>query len=177
MRTTPRATPQTTLTPRPTRAALLATLALPETASTPATPTASLGATQTPLPIPTQPVVIRPPTPSRQTNEQIWRAQQRDRRSFDPPQAYVARPSATLLWYDPRTGQSLEIGTLLGEFQASAEFRLRGSDQPAIEVPYRINNDFGLTAISDAIVRRMNEAGYSERVDAYVLLSEAVQPR
>jgi hypothetical protein len=82
-----------------------------------------------------------------------------------------------LLWYDPRTGQSLEIGTLLGEFQASAQFTLRGSDQPAIEVPYRINNDFGLTAISDAIVQRMNEAGYGERVDAYVLLSEAVQPR
>ena len=177
MRTTPRATPPTTLTPRPTRAAPLATLALPATTATPATQATTSAAAPTPRPIPTQPVIIRPPAPSQQTNEQIWRAQQLDRRTFDPPQAYVARPSATLLWYDPRTGQSLEIGTLLGEFPASAEFRLRGSDQLAIEVPYRINNDFGLTAISDAIVRRMNEAGYSERVDAYVLLSEAVQPR
>jgi hypothetical protein len=100
-----------------------------------------------------------------------------DRRLFDSPRAYVARPPAMLLWYDPRTGQSLEIGTLLGEFQASAEFTLRGSDQLAIEVPYRINTDFGLTAISDALVQRMNEAGYPERVEAYVLLSDAVQPR
>jgi hypothetical protein len=136
-----------------------------------------LAVTPTPRHIPTQPVIIRPPTPSQQSNEQIWRAQQLDRRAFDPPQAYVARPSATLLWYDPRTGQSLEIGTLLGEFPASAAFTLRGSDQPAIEVPYRINNDFGLTAISDAIVQRMHEAGYTERVDAYILLSDAVQPR
>jgi len=82
-----------------------------------------------------------------------------------------------LLWYDPRTGQSLEIGTLLGEFQASAAFTLRGSAQPAIEVRYRINSDFGLTAISDAIVQRMHEAGYTEQVDAYILLSDAVQPR
>jgi hypothetical protein len=131
----------------------------------------------TSTPIPTQAVVIRPPTPPQQTSEQVWRAQQVDRRPFDPPRAYVARPSATLLWYDPRTGQSLEIGTLLGEFQVSAEFILRSSDQPAIEVPYRINSDFGLTAISDAIVQRMNEAGYVERVEAYVLLSETVQPR
>jgi hypothetical protein len=133
--------------------------------------------TATPLPMPTQPIFIRPPTPSQQTSEQLWRAQQVDRHLFDSPRAYVARPPATLLWYDPRTGQSLEIGTLLGEFQASAEFTLRDSDRPAIEVPYRINNDFGLTAISDAIVRRMNEAGYTERVEAYVLLSDAVQPR
>jgi hypothetical protein len=140
-------------------------------------PTVNVAVTPTPLPVPTQPVIIRPPTPSQRSNEQIWRAQQLDRRSFDPPQPYVARPSATLLWYDPRTGQSLEIGTLLGEFQASAAFTLRGSDQPAIEVPYRINSDFGLTAISDAIVQRMHEAGYTEQVDAYILLSDAVQPR
>jgi hypothetical protein len=100
-----------------------------------------------------------------------------NRRTFDPPRAYVARPSAMLLWYDPRTGQSLEIGTLLGEFPASAEFTLRSSNQSAIEVPYRINNDFGLTAISDAIVRRMSEAGYVDQVEAYVLLSDTVQPK
>jgi hypothetical protein len=164
-------------TPRSTRAAPLATLVIPETAPALAAPTTTTAAMPTPSLIPTQHAIIRPPTPSQQTSEQLWRAQQVDRRLFESPRAYVARPPATLLWYDPRTGQSLEIGTLLGEFQASAEFTLRDSDRPAIEVPYRINNDFGLTAISDAIVQRMNEAGYAERVEAYVLLSDAVQPR
>ena len=124
--------------------------------------------------MPTQSIVIRPPTPSQQTSEQLWRAQQVDRHLFDSPRAFVARPPATLLWYDPRTGQSLEIGTLLGEFQASAEFTLRDGDRPAIEVPYRINNDFGLTAISDALIQRMQAAGYPERVEAYVLQSDAI---
>jgi hypothetical protein len=151
------------------------TLDIPTTV--PAAASATTAATPTPAPIPTPSVVIRPPTPPQQTSEQIWRDQQIDWRPFDPPQAYIARPSTTLLWYDPRTRQALEIGTLIGEFQASGEFTLRGSDRQALEVPYRINNDFGLTAISDAIVQRMNEAGYTEQVEAYVFLSETVQPK
>ena len=81
------------------------------------------------------------------------------------------------MWFDPQTNQSLEIGTLLGEFRASAEFTLRSSQQPALEVPYTINADYGLTAISDALIQRMRNAGYAERVDAYVLLSEAIEAK
>jgi hypothetical protein len=154
----------------------LATLGIPETA--PATPAPdSATATATPAQTPTSSVVIRPQIPPTQTSEQRWRDQQANRQPYEPPRQYVAQPGTTLFWFDPRTGQSLEIGTLLGEFTATAEFELRGSNQPALEVPYQINKDYGLTAISDALIRRMNDANYAERVEAYVVLSEAVKPK
>jgi len=114
------------------------------------------------------------PTP---TNEQRWQAQQINRQPLDPPRPYVAARGTALFWYDPRTGQTLEIGTLLGEFTATATFKRRGDGQPALLVPYQINNQYGLTAISDAIVQRMHDAGYPEHVEAFVLISEAVQPK
>lgn len=114
------------------------------------------------------------PTP---TNQQRWLAQQLNRQSFDPPRSYVAPSGTALFWFDPRTGQTLEIGTLLGEFTAIAEFTLRGGGQQALLVPYQINSAYGLTAISDALVQRMHEAGYPDQVEAFVLLSEAVQPK
>jgi hypothetical protein len=88
-----------------------------------------------------------------------------------------ASRGTALRWYDPRTEQALEIGTLLGTFTATALFTWREGNQPALLVPYRINSDYGLTAISDALVRRMNDAGYPERVEAFVLLSNSVQPK
>ncbi len=72
------------------------------------------------------------------------------------------------------TGQSLEIGTIRGEFPAQAQFILRNDRRPALEVPYRINQDFGLTAISEAVRARMNAAGYTESVEAYIEQSEVV---
>ena len=135
-------------------------------------------ATATPAtPILTSSVIIRPQTPPSQTNEQRWRAQEVNRRPFDPPVQYIAQQATTLLWYDPLTGQSLEIGTLLGEFPATAEFTLRSNQQPGLEVPYQINVDYGLTAISDAIVQRMRDAGASDRVEAFVLVSTAIKPK
>jgi hypothetical protein len=119
-------------------------------------------------------VIVQPQVPPTETNQQRWRAQQRDRQAFEPPRRYLARQGTALLWFDPRTNQSLEIGTLLGEFRATAQFTLRASEQPALEVPYTINADYGLTAISDALIQRMHDAGYAERVEAYVLLSEAI---
>lgn len=82
-----------------------------------------------------------------------------------------------LLWYDPLTSQSLEIGTIQGAFQAQAQFVLRESQQPALEVSYRINSDFGLTAISEAVRSRMQAAGYTESVAAYVVYTDVVQPQ
>lgn len=81
-----------------------------------------------------------------------------------------------MYWYDPLSGQSLTIGTILGPFTAQAQFGfIPQGDQPALEVPYRINNDFGLTAISPAVRDRMNAAGYTESVEAYILVNEAVK--
>ena len=112
-----------------------------------------------------------------ETNEQRWRAQQQDRKVNDPPRLYIARKPATLWWYDPLTSQSVQIGSLNGEFPAQAEFTLFSAQQAALEVPYRINNDFGLTAISEAVRGRMKAAGYSQSVEAYVLRTDDIQPK
>ncbi len=73
------------------------------------------------------------------------------------------------------TGQTLEIGILLGDVPVQARFRLRTTGESAFEVPYRINQDFGLTAISEAVRSRMEAAGYTVSVEAFLLESDAVQ--
>lgn len=126
------------------------------------------------MPTATPAVIVIPRTAVPLDNQQRWRAQQLDRRVFEGQIIYIANDNVPLLWYDPLTGQSLEIGTLRGEFPAQAQFVERSNQRPALEVPYRINQDFGLTAISEAIRERMRAAGYSESVEAYVELTEAV---
>jgi hypothetical protein len=130
-----------------------------------------------PPPSATPAVTVVPQPPAAQTNEQRWRAQQSDRQAFDPPRIYIAQSPVPLLWYDPVTGQTLEIGTLLGEFPAQAQFALRDGQHPALEVPYRINKDFGLTAISEAVIQRMHAARYTESVEAYVVQTDTIQPK
>jgi hypothetical protein len=126
---------------------------------------------------PTPAVIIVPLTQLPETNEQRWRAQEQDRKVNDPPRIYVAPSQVTLWWYDPLTSQSVPIGTLSGEFPAQAEFVLRSAQQAAFEVPYRINNDFGLTAISDAVRERMQAAGYTQSVEAYILRTADMHPK
>jgi hypothetical protein len=121
-------------------------------------------------------VVIIPATPSSDNREQIWRAQQEQRAVLEPPMLYQARTQTALLWYDPATGQVLEIGQLYGAFPAQAQFIFRPNNTPALEVPYRINGDFGLTSISDALQQRMRNAGYDQSVEAFVYLSDTVVP-
>ena len=126
---------------------------------------------------PTPAVIVVPLTRMPETNEQRWRAQQQDRKVNDPPRIYIVPSPATLWWYDPLTSQSVQIGTISGEVPVQAEFLLRGAQQAALEVPYRINNDFGLTAISEAVRGRMQAAGYSQSVEAYVLLIADIHPK
>jgi len=135
----------------------------------PATPAGQLS--------PTSSVIVVPRTVVPETNEQRWRAQEIDRQVIQPPQIYVAKSLVPLLWYDPVTGQSLQIGMIFGEFPVQAHFTLRSSQQPALEVPYRINNDFGLTSISDAVRDRMQNAGYTQSVEAYTIITDTVQPK
>jgi hypothetical protein len=112
-----------------------------------------------------------------QSNQQRWRDQQRSRQVLEPPQVYTAKSPVTLWWYDPLTGQSVAIGTLVGEFPVQALFTFWSEQRPALEVPYRINVDFGLTAISDAVRERMRNAGYTQSVEAYVFQADDVQPK
>jgi hypothetical protein len=111
------------------------------------------------------------------TNEQRWRAQQADREVF-PPQVFLAKRPVTLWWWDPTTGQSLEVGTIIGPVTAQARFIFRPRQAPALEVPYRLNIDFGLTAVSPVVIERMKAAGSSESVEAYVLLDgDSIVPK
>jgi hypothetical protein len=118
--------------------------------------------------------MIVPATPAFIGSEQRWRTQQQQRIVFDPPRFYEVRSPIPLLWYDPATGQVLEIGTLRGIFPAQAQFTFRPTNMVSLEVPYRINGDFGLTSISDAVLERMNNAGYTTTVEAFVSLSESI---
>jgi hypothetical protein len=156
------ATPELAATP-------FATAALTPTLDVEITPTIARAATLTPA------VIVVPLPQMPETTEQRWRAQQQDRNVNDPPRIYIARNPVTLWWYDPLTSQSVPIGTISGEFPVEAEFTLRGEQQAALEVPYVINADFGLTAISEAVRERMQAAGYSQSVEAYVLRTDDVQ--
>jgi len=145
--------------------------ALPVTLELETTPAVPITATIAPA------VIVVPLTPMPETNQERWRAQQIDRKINDPNRIYIAKNPTTLWWYDPLTSQSLPIGTISGEFPVQAEFIMRSVQQPALEVPYRINNDFGLTAISEAVRERMEAAGYSQSVEAYVLHTDDIQPK
>ena len=154
---------------------------LPPTA---ASPTSELDATPTaaasPMPAPAEPtsdVVVIPQPPASQNNQERWRAQQVDRQVLPQAQTYIAKNPVPLLWYDPAIGQSVEIGTLIGEFTVQARFSLRGTNRPALEVPYQINKSYGLTSISDAVRGRMQAAGYAESVEAYAFETEDVVPK
>lgn len=170
----------TSRTPQATRSVATAlpsgTAGTPAAAS-PATTTLASTATGVTLPSETPSSLVTLPTAEPLTSEQRWRAQQVDRRVFEQPRIYVVSQAVSLLWYDPATGQSLEIGTLVGEFPAQAQFALRSTGQLALEVPYRINADFGLTAISGAVRERMRAAGYTDSVEAFLIQTEAVTPK
>jgi hypothetical protein len=173
----------------PTSAATMTTTDAPLSPATapPTMPTPVAGGAETeaaasggtPI-VPTAPaidvVVVPQPQPAL-NNHDRWRAQQIDRQVFEQAQVYVARRPAPLQWYDPLTGQSLEVGTLIGDFTVQARFILRGTNSPALEVPYRINADYGLTSISEAVRSRMQAAGYTESVEAYVVQTEDTVPK
>ncbi len=120
-------------------------------------------------PPPAEPEVIvsAPPLPS-YTNEERWRLQQRERQPFAAMQSFFTSNSQ-LWWYDPLQQQHLVLGTFRGAFTVQARFILQSQNAPALEVPYQINRSYGLTALSPAIIERMQAAGYSEWVEAYVL--------
>lgn len=102
-----------------------------------------------------------------------WRAQQRERVAFDQPVDVYAPGKVLLWWFDPRTQQHLPLGWIDSPFQAQAEFRLFGSWLEALEVPYLVNQSFGLT-LDQSVLERMRQAGVSvdapgALVEGYVL--------
>lgn len=123
------------------------------------------------------PVVVVPPTQAALSGEAAWEAQQANRQNFGEERRYTATTAVSLFWFDPVTGQRLEVGRLIGGFVATAQFELRFQDNAeALAVPYRIDQDYGLTAISPAVKARMQAAGYNDRIEGYVLLGDSVVP-
>ena len=135
---------------------------------------ASLIPEGTSVPTPAISVIITPQLRATPTGDERWAAFVRDRVAFDVPQRMTTLAPSPLLWLDPRNGQVLEIGMLNGSFAATARMVLTSDTHEAYEVEYTINQDYGLTAISDAIVMRMRDAGYTASVRAFVVASDTV---
>jgi hypothetical protein len=110
------------------------------------------------------------------TAEERWRAQQIDRAVLEGTRLYAAGEPVPLLWWDPLTGQAVEIGLVRGAFPVQATFTFRPTGEAALEVPYTINRDFGLSAISGAVRARMEAAGYTETVEAFIVDTDVVEP-
>lgn len=145
--------------------------AAPTTAPMPAAPVA-------PTSLPPAPSLppLNIPTVQPRTYEELWREQQVERTVFEAPRAYETS-GAEIWWYDPVNGQGVALGTITGTFLAQAQFTLRGQNLPALEVPYQINQSLGLTAVSPAILQRIQAAGYTEWIETYVLITPNVIPR
>lgn len=140
----------------------------PTLPAVPALPLATPGAVEAP------PLLVAP-APER-SNEQRWREQQLDRQVLPAPRLYTTR-NAELCWYDPLNQQHVVLGRIGGDFLVQATFVLRDQGLPALEVPYRINVSYGLTALSPAHIERLKAAGYVDWVETYVLASPDVHPR
>jgi hypothetical protein len=122
-------------------------------------------------------VVIIPATPAPVSYNDRWRQQQLNREPFAAPRTYITTGSE-LFWYDPIYQQPVLLGTFTGPFEVLATFDLRSTGQPALEVLYQVNRRYGLTALSPAIVERIEAAGYTDGViDTYVIVDDNVRPR
>ena len=162
------ANPDTTTTPATTAAAIDTTT----TVVADATVVADTTATTAPI----IDVVITPIIRATPTGDERWAAFVRDRTGYDTPQRLTTLAPVALQWLDPRNGQVLEIGYLNGDFVATAQLVLTSNNESAYEVDYTINQDFGLTSISRALITRMNDAGYAASVRAFVLASDNIVP-
>jgi hypothetical protein len=116
------------------------------------------------------------PTVQALTNEERWRRQQKERTVFETMRTYTTSGSE-LWWYDPVNQQHVILGTIAGDFQAQAQFTLAGQGIAALEVPYRVNQQYGLTSLSPALLERIQAAGYGEWIETYVFAGPDVRPR
>jgi hypothetical protein len=170
---TPIATVEVTASPvEPTQTAFpTALVELPTLAPT-VEPTA-LPSPAPPVPTSTSLPTLVVPTPVPLSNEARWRAQQLDREVFPAIQTYTTTGSE-LWWYDPIQQQHVVLGSFRGDFLAQADFIVLGIGVEALEVPYQVNKSYGLTAISPALLARIQTAGYVEWIETYVLRSSNI---
>lgn len=121
------------------------------------------------------PVIVLP-TLETLTNQERWRREQIGREPFPAVRSY-ATTGSELWWFDPVQQQHVILGTIAGTFEVQATFTLRGQGIAALEVPYQVNRQYGLTALSPALVGRIQAAGYGEWIETYVFDGSNVQPQ
>jgi hypothetical protein len=156
---------------------------MPATAtSAPAQAAAEPAATSAPAQAAAEPTaaataaVIMAPTLERLTNEERWRREQVNRQPFPALRTYTTSGSE-LWWFDPINQQHVILGHFAGDFQVQATFTLRGQGVAALEVPYHVNQGYGLTSLSPALLDRIRAAGYGEWIETYVFEGPNVQSR
>jgi hypothetical protein len=162
--------------PPPTATEVLSPTAAPSaTVAEPLPTTPPPTATAVPV-SPTSDIVVAAPTLEALGNEERWRRQQQERQVFEGVQTFTTTGSE-LWWYDPVQQQHVILGTFSGEFVAQARFTLKGQGVQALEVPYQVNQSYGLTSLSPALIERIQAAGYNDWIEAYVFERPGVQPR
>jgi hypothetical protein len=123
---------------------------------------------------PVEVVVVTPRLIATPTGDERWAAFVSNRSAFESPMRMSTLAPSPLLWLDPRNGQVIEIGLLNGDFVATATMNLTSDNSKAYEVEYRINQDYGLTSISEAVAMRMRDAGYAASVRAFVVANDNI---
>lgn len=99
--------------------------------------------------------------------EQRWREMQVDRAPFEAPRSFVSSGSEIVWWFDPLFGQLVPIGEIRGEFVAQASFRIKGQWIGALEIPYNVNQAYGIV-VPEPIVQRMRNAGKGEWAEVFI---------
>ncbi len=105
-----------------------------------------------------------------------WRYVQVNRAPLESVQTYTTPSRQLLWWYDPVFGQPVKLGEIQGDFPVQATFRFRGQEVEALEIPYQVNQSFGIT-LPAAVVERIKRAGYSEWIDAFVYKTDDMRPK
>ncbi|WP_026369559.1 hypothetical protein [Kallotenue papyrolyticum] len=108
--------------------------------------------------------------------EERWRYVQVDRQPFEQIQTWTTPSRQILWWYDPVHGRAVKLGEIQGDFPVQATFRFRGQEVEALEVPYQVNQSFGIT-VPPALLEQIRNAGYGEWIEAFVYRTEDIRPK
>lgn len=105
-----------------------------------------------------------------------WRYIQVERQVLPQQRWYTTSGPEVLSWYDPVFGQFIQLGEINGDFLVQATFRLRGQQAEALEVPYQLNQSYGIQ-LPDAVLARMRNAGVEEWTETFVYLKSDIRPK
>lgn len=105
-----------------------------------------------------------------------WRYIQLNRQVFDGIKTYTTASPQILWWYDPIFGQPVQLGEINGDFPVQATFRFRGQEANAYEIPYQVNQSFGIK-LPDAILTRMRNAGVGEWTETFIYAKSDIRAR